>query len=102
MSAADTAWLEAHCLGAPAELHRRVDRYFGMTSEGLALPDRLGEAGLLALRATLGSAGDRSSALDLLAADALVTASLQAGAEQDPAGLAALAVRLLRSGVGLA
>ena len=102
MSGADTMWLEAHCLGAPAELHRRVERYFALTSDRQALPDRLGEAGLLALQSTLATPGDRPAAFDLLAADALVTLSLQAGAEQDPAGLAALAGRLLNAGAGLA
>jgi hypothetical protein len=57
--------------------------------------ESLGAAGLRALEATLRLGPERPAALDLLAADALVTIGLQSKAEHDPAGLGALA-RALR------
>jgi hypothetical protein len=57
--------------------------------------ESLGAAGLLALEATLRLGPERPAALDLLAADALVTMALQARAEHDPARLGELA-RVLR------
>jgi hypothetical protein len=44
-------------------------------------------------------AGDRSVALDLLAADALVTLALLAQAQRNPAGLASFAAEVLRAGM---
>jgi len=46
----------------------------------------------------LARAGDRSVALDLLAADALVTLALLAQAQQAPERLGAFAAALLRDG----
>jgi hypothetical protein len=93
------AWLDDHTIGAPAALRERVIAHVGGRD---GPPEEvLAAAGLEALRASLAAPGDRSVALDLLAADALVTLSLQAGAERDPAGLDALARRLQRSGVAV-
>jgi hypothetical protein len=55
------------------------------------LPERLAAAGRRALALVERGPGDRASALDLLAADALITLALLAQAEQAPAGLAAFA-----------
>jgi hypothetical protein len=46
--------------------------------------------------------GDRSAALDLLAADALITLALLAQAERDPASLHQFASSLVRPGTATA
>jgi hypothetical protein len=61
------------------------------------LPERLAAAGRRALALVEASPGDRASALDLLAADALVTLALLAQAETAPAALAAFARAELRA-----
>lgn len=90
-----SAWLQRRSEGAPALLRERVLAY---AQEGEpAGPESLGAASLRALDATLNLGPDRSAALDLLAADALVTLALLAQAEADPAGLAGLAQSLRRA-----
>jgi hypothetical protein len=64
------------------------------------VPERLAAAGRRALALVERSAGDRASALDLLAADALVTLALLAQAEAAPDALAAFARAELRAGSG--
>lgn len=93
------AWLQRHAAGAPAPLRERALAY--LREDGLPVPEELGAAGLRALGATLDLGPDRRAALDLLAADALVTLALLAKAESDPAGLGALA-RTLRCDVSKA
>ncbi len=63
----------------------------------LPVPDALA-AGALALYARLPATGDRADALPLLAADALFTHALEAQAELDPDGVAALAERVGAAG----
>jgi hypothetical protein len=60
------------------------------------VPATLAAAGRQALDRVLAHPGDRSVALDLLAADALITLALLAQAQQAPAGLGAFATTLLR------
>ncbi len=60
--------------------------------EGTAVP--LGQAGMAALEAAIRQGADRTVALDLLAADALVTLALLAQAESAPADLGAFAGQL--------
>ena len=62
-----------------------------------SLPDSLASAATDALGAVLNHRGDRSVALDLLSADALMTLALLAQAEENPDGLGAFAARLVRS-----
>ncbi len=59
-------------------------------------PDALAGAGGKALDRVLTRAGDRSVALDLLAADALVTLALLALAQSSPDRLGAFAASVLR------
>ena len=59
------------------------------------LGTRLAMAGELALQAAIRRGSDREAALDLLAADALITLALLESAERDPATLGTTA-RLLR------
>ena len=54
-----------------------------------------------ALAATLASAGGRAVALDLLAADALLTLALKAEAAAGPSGLGAFAQVLAALGAGI-
>jgi hypothetical protein len=93
------SWLQRHAAGAPAPLRERALAY--LREEGRPLPEEVAAAGLRALRATLDLGPDRRAALDLLAADALVTLALLAKAESDPAGLGTLA-RALRHDVSRA
>lgn len=91
---AATSWLQRRAEGAPDLLRERALAY---AQEGdPAAAGSLGAAGLRALHATLNLGPDRRAALDLLAADALVTLALLARAEADPAGLADLARSLRR------
>jgi hypothetical protein len=59
-------------------------------------PESLAAAGRRALDQVLGRAGDRSVALDLLAADALVTLALLAQAQASPERLGEFAAVVLR------
>ena len=61
-----------------------------------ATPDALARSGRRALDWVLARAGDRSVALDLLAADALVTLALLAQAESAPEQLDDFAAGVLR------
>ena len=90
---AASSWIQRRSEGAPDLLRERALAYAG---EGDAAAESLGAAGLRALHATLNLGPDRRAALDLLAADALVTLALLARAEADPAGLADLARSLRR------
>ena len=89
MSAA-TGWLERHTTQAPPALRARVLHYAQGPAAG-GLPAHLAAAGTRALAAVEAHPGGRSAALDLLAADALVTLALLAKAQEDPAGLHAFA-----------
>ena len=69
----------------------------GARATGDPTPEALAQAGRGALDQVLVHAGDRSVALDLLAADALVTLALLAQAERNPAGLASFAAEVLQA-----
>lgn len=88
-------WLARRSEGAPDALRARALAY--VPEREVPSAEALGAAGLTALEATLGLGPDRPAALDLLAADALVTLALQAQAEHDPAGLEELARALRRN-----
>jgi len=89
----DDGWLEEQSRGAPEALRERVMSYVAGRSG--SLPQRLSRAAHAALDAVLARPGDRSVALDLLAADALVTLALKAQAAQDPRELERFAGELL-------
>lgn len=92
MTASDP-WLEARIGGAPAALLARVEECMA-TVPVAPLGTRLALAGELALQAAIRRGTDREAALDLLAADALITLALLESAERDPASLGATARRL--------
>jgi hypothetical protein len=90
-------WLDAHTAAAPAALRERVRAYTAAAdSPGPTPAHALAAAGGVALATVTAHPGDRSAALDLLAADALITLALLEQAERDPGGLAALAGELIR------
>ncbi len=88
MTAPD-AWLEKRESGVPASLVARMRHYLAGRSG--PLPDRLVDAAFDALRAALAAPDERASALDLLAADALLTAAFEAAAEEGVAAVGRLA-----------
>ena len=91
-------WLDVRTAGAPAALLERARSYLAAPDGPTEPAEQLAQAGLAALVATVASAGDRSAALDLLAADALVTLALLARAERDPATLARFAAGIRDAG----
>lgn len=88
-------WLEQHTSRAPTALRARVLHYDGPARAG-TLPHNLALAGRAALAHVLSHAGDRSVALDLLAADALITLALLAQAEHAPEQLEEFALSILQ------
>lgn len=94
MTAAE--WVRARLAGAPPELMESMLAALP-GDDRLPVPEALA-AGALAIYAGLPSTGGREDALPLLAADALFTHALEAQAEDDPDGLAALAERIGAAG----
>ncbi|HEU5304629.1 MAG TPA: hypothetical protein VFU40_08295, partial [Gemmatimonadales bacterium] len=90
------AWLECHTRHAPAALSERV-KEFVLPAEGVTHAAALAKAGQSALGRVLAHPGDRSAALDLLAADALITLALLAQAEAAPERLEEFATSVLRT-----
>ena len=89
------AWFESHTAEAPVPLRARMRELVAhdWSAEGLAVAAERG------LSAVVAHPGDRSVALDLLAADGLVTLALLHQAEHRPEGLAGFAGRLLTGAV---
>jgi len=85
-------WFARHTSHAPPVLRERVLACAGGSP---ATPAALASAARRALARVLASPGDRAAALDLLAADGLITLALLAQAETDPAALGAFAASLL-------
>lgn len=79
----EAAWFEAHTAEAPPVLRARMRELArgGGTAEGLA------EAAIAALAGVAAHPGDRSIALDLLAADGLITLALLRQAVDAPGAL---------------
>ena len=92
MTAAE-AWFGARTDGAPEALRVRAEQYF-LDTDSPDLPVRLADAGRAALTAAIRDGGERAAALDLLAADALITLALLASAEHDAASLGRVASEL--------
>lgn len=89
-------WLERHTSRAPPALRARVQE-FALASAGDSRATRLAAAGRAALERVLAHSGDRSAALDLLAADALITLALQAQSQEAPERLEEFATAVLRA-----
>jgi len=90
-------WLDRHTSQAPAALRIRVQD-FALAAAGESRASQLAAAGQAALERVLAHSGDRSAALDLLAADALITLALQAQAQDAPERLEEFATAVLRTG----
>ncbi|MFL5401936.1 MAG: hypothetical protein ACJ8BF_03880 [Gemmatimonadales bacterium] len=89
-------WLERHTNQAPPALRARVT-FYALHAAGPSLPLILASAGQTALQEVLEHSGDRSAALDLLAADALITLALLAQAESSPDRMEELATSVLQT-----
>lgn len=92
-------WLTARTAQASPVLRARVLEHLAPEPE----PDGpgLARAGERALASALDApARDRSAALDLLAADALITLALLHQAERDPEGFEAFATTVFRQAAG--
>jgi hypothetical protein len=89
-------WLDQHTSQAPTALRARV-RQYALLAAGASLPHVLATAGQTALDQVLSHPGDRSAALDLLAADALITLALLAQAETNPDRLDEFATLVLQT-----
>jgi hypothetical protein len=89
-------WLDRHTSQAPAALRARV-REYALAATGETRASSLATAGQSALDRVLSHPGDRSAALDLLAADALITLALQAQAQDAPERLEEFAASVLRA-----
>jgi hypothetical protein len=92
-------WLDQHTSQAPSALRARVHQYTRAvpTVAGSTLSNTLVTAGQTALARVLAHPGDRSAALDLLAADALVTLALQYQAQTAPERLEEFATSVLQT-----
>jgi hypothetical protein len=90
------AWLDQRTSQAPPALRTRV-REYALAASGDSLSQLLASAGQAALDRVLSHPGDRTAALDLLAADALITLALRAQAEEAPERLEEFAAAVLRS-----
>lgn len=92
--------MAARTAAAPPALRGRVLQWLEASDAAAGDPaTRLAAAAQQALAAVLSREGDRSVALDLLAADALLTLALLHRAEQRPEALEELAQRLSRGPV---
>lgn len=74
------SWLDARANAPPAELRDRMGEALAAVSSE-TVPGALAEAALSCMKDTLAAPEERASALDLLAADALLTYALEAAAE---------------------
>ena len=90
-----STWLDRHTAAAPPSLRRRVGEHVQAVPAQRPAPVVLAAAASRALDSVVTHPGDRSVALDLLAADALITLALLAQAQEAPAELGAFATSLL-------
>lgn len=90
----DADWLLQHTRQSPTLLRARVQHYAG-AAHGPTIAAALSVAAQAALSEVLSHPGDRSIALDLLAADALITLALLAQAQAAPEQLEEFAIAVL-------
>jgi hypothetical protein len=89
-------WLDQHTSQAPAALRARVAQY-ARSASGPTIASALAAGGQAALDRVLSHPGDRSVALDLLAADALITLALLAQSQTAPERLEEFANSVLQA-----
>jgi hypothetical protein len=85
--------LQAREPSVPPELHARMEAALAEAGESETVAIRFGESARVCLRAALAAGEHRSGALDLLAADALLTLGAEAAAEEGSESLEAFAAR---------
>jgi hypothetical protein len=85
------AWVEARTERAPAALRDRIQQHVRAIAPGQGAAADLARAAHHSLAGILAAPGDRTVALDLLAADGLITLALLRQAEDDPASLVTFA-----------
>jgi hypothetical protein len=90
-------WLDHHTAAAPDVLRARVRELAAASPSAEPLPAALALAGRQALERVVARPGDRSVALDLHAADALVTLAHLAHAQRAPGELSAFAGSILQA-----
>lgn len=90
-------WTLHHTAAAPRRLAARVLDLLGDPPAEADVAEALARAGQAALEGVVSRPGDRSVALDLLAADALITLALLARAKDAPHDLGRFAESLLRT-----
>jgi hypothetical protein len=90
-------WLDRHTAAAPPALRARVREHALAVRTDEPLPAVLALAGREALERVVTHPGDRSVALDLLAADALITLALLAQAREAPGELGTFADSVLQA-----
>ena len=89
------AWFVDHTAGAPGTLRARAQHYVEAVPLSGSRAAALAAAAELALAAAVSQGRDRAAALDLLAADGLITLSLLAQAEDRPEALGDFASSLV-------
>jgi hypothetical protein len=94
-------WFADHSEGAPVALRERAAAFLRQVEDEPDPSRRLARAAMDALAAALERPSNRAAALDLLAADALLTLALLRHAETQPADLAAFAADLRAAGVAV-
>lgn len=90
-------WLVERSAGAPEALRTRALRWLSQEPPDTPLDQALARAGERALAGALAQGEGRETALDLLAADALITLALLARAEREPESLGEFAQDLIVS-----
>ena len=93
MNDTSAAWFAARTEGAPPRLATASAAWLH-GSTGATVGDQLADAGRQALAAAIAAGATRDAALDLLAADALITLALLAETERDPMALRERAVAI--------
>jgi hypothetical protein len=99
VSGSDRGWFDEQTAGAPPALRQRAGEFLDRAPRG-DRTRRLAAAGNAALAEAVRDGADRTAALSLLAADALITLALLSAATSDPGGLghAATALRVQATG----
>jgi hypothetical protein len=87
------AWFAARTAGAPPRLLAASEAWW-QAATGDTPGVRLADAGRRALDAAIAAGASRDAALDLLAADALITLALLAESESEPLALGARALAI--------
>lgn len=91
------AWLDRHAAQAPPVLGERARAYVASIPSGAPDAEVLAAAATAALEDVARQRQGREAALDLLAADALITLALLSQATQDPSRLHEFATRVLQA-----